>query len=33
MLLKGIEEESLHEGNTGGLMSLIPKEGDSKDLN
>lgn len=33
MLLKGIEEGTLHEGMTKGLISLIPKEGDSKDFN
>lgn len=32
MLLKGIEEGTLHEGVTRGLISLISKEGDSKDL-
>ena len=33
MLLRGIENGALHEGVTKGLISLIPKEGDSKDLN
>jgi exonuclease III len=33
MILKSIEERTLHEGVTKGLISLIPKEGDSKDLN
>lgn len=33
MILKGIEEGSLHEGVTRGPISLIPKERDPKDLN
>ena len=33
MILKGIEERQLHEEVTKGLIWLIPKEGDSKDLN
>lgn len=33
MILSGIERRTLHEGVTRGLISLIPKEGDSKDLN
>ena len=33
MLRKGFEEGFLHEGVTKGLISLIPKEGDLKDLN
>lgn len=33
MLLKGMEEGTLYEGVTKGLISLIPKEGDFKDLN
>ena len=32
MLLKGIEKGALHEGVIRGLISLIPNEGDSKDL-
>ena len=33
MILKGIEEGALHEGMTKGLISLILKEGDAKNLN
>ena len=33
MLVKGYEDGFLHEGVTRGLISLIPKEGDLKDLN
>lgn len=33
MLYKGMESWTLHEGVAKGLISLIPKEGDSKDLN
>lgn len=33
MILNNIEEGTFHEGVTKGLISLIPKEGDSKDLN
>lgn len=33
MIRKGMEKGVLHEGVTKGLISLIPKEGDSKDLN
>lgn len=33
MVLKSIDEGAFPEGITGGLISLIPKEGDSKDLN
>lgn len=33
MLLKGFEKRALHEGVTRGLISLIPKERNFKDLN
>lgn len=33
MLLRGMEDGALHEGFTKGLISLIPKERDFKDLN
>ena len=33
MLRKGMETRTLYEGVTKGLISLIPKDGDSKDLN
>jgi hypothetical protein len=33
MVKKNIEEKKLHEGVTKGLICLIPKEGDAKDLN
>ena len=33
MIVTSIEEEKLHDGITKGLISLIPKEGDNKDLN
>ena len=33
MLLRSIEEGALHEGVTKRIISLIPKEEDSKDLN
>ena len=33
MILNGMREGKLHEGVTKGLISLISKEGDSKDLN
>lgn len=33
MILKDIEERQLHEGVSKGLICLIPKEGDTKDLN
>ena len=33
MILQSINEGKLHEGVTRGLISLIPKEGDAKDLN
>ena len=33
MILNGIRDEKLHEGMTKGLICLIPKENDSKDLN
>lgn len=33
MISKGMKNETLHEGVTKGLISLIPKEGDAKDLN
>ena len=33
MVIKGTKEEILHEGVIKGFISLIPKEGDSKDLN
>ena len=33
MLQKGMEEGAFQEGVTKGLISLIPKEGDSRDLN
>ena len=33
MLIRSIERGVLHEGITKGIISLIPKEGDAKDLN
>ena len=33
MILRGIENGNFHEGVTKGLISLIPKEGDVRDLN
>lgn len=33
MILKSMEEGAFHEGVTNGLITLIPKEGDSRDLN
>ena len=33
MIAKGIEDRKLHDGMTKGLISLIPNEGDNKDLN
>ena len=33
MIMQSMEEGKLHEGVTKGLISLIPKEGDAKDLN
>ena len=33
MIVTSIEEGKLHDGITKGLISLIPKEGDNKDLN
>ena len=33
ILFKSIEEGTIHEGVTRGLISLIPKEEDTKDLN
>ena len=33
MISKGMESGALHEGVTKELISLIPKEGDTKDLN
>lgn len=33
MVARGIEHGQLHEGVTKGLISLIPKDGDNKDLN
>ena len=33
MLTRGMENRVLHEGVTKGLISLIPKDGDTKDLN
>lgn len=33
MILEGIQKGELHRGVTKGIISLIPKEGDKKDLN
>ena len=33
MILKDIEEGAFHEGVTRGVINLIPKDGDLKDLN
>lgn len=33
MILKSMKEGAFHEGVIKGLISLIPKEGDSRDLN
>ena len=33
MISKGMDSGALHEGITRGLISLIPKEGDTRDLN
>ena len=33
MISKGMESGALHEGITKGLINLIPKERDAKDLN
>ena len=33
IILKSIELVAFHKGMTRGLLSLIPKEGDNKDLN
>ena len=32
MIIQSMEEGAFHEGVTKGLISLIPKEGDTKDL-
>lgn len=33
VILRGIEQKSFHEGVTRGLISLIPKEGELRNLN
>jgi hypothetical protein len=33
MITRNMKSGTLHKGITKGLISLIPKEGDSKDLN
>ena len=33
MILRGIESGAFHEGITKGIISLVPKEGDTNDLN
>ena len=33
MLIGSMEKRNLHDGVTKGLISLIPKDGDAKDLN